>query len=1105
MDAKPNEADGDETLTEARLELATEAAQIGVWDWDLATNAFVYSPIARAICGLPREGPIAYEDVVRVTHPDDYPTTRAQSLRALDPSIRDTTPYEYRILRPDGEVRWVIAHGRAVFDEREGEPRAIRYVGTLQDITERRRWEEAERSLLLRQRQVEADLAEREAMLSGMFDAAELFIAVVELSDESFVYVLWNKATAAYYGIPPERSNVDARELALDAGVIEAWRSSMWEIWRSGAARTMEYQFGRAGENPSWYLGTYTPLPAGPSGRARMSFVVIDITARKLAEEGLKQSERRLRFLDQLFDATKELEAPEAIMGATTRLLGEHLDVDVCAYADMEEDEDGFTIRGDWAREGAASIVGSYSLAAFGERAVRDLRAGRPLISHDNSKEGPAFLAIGLYATICMPLIKNGKLTALMAIHRTRVQRWTDEELALLEEVAERSWAHIERVRSEADLRQSEQHFRSLYNSIESGFYIAELGSRDGKIDYRYVEVNPAMARLPGLSDAVGKWRRDIEAAPAEYWFDLFAEVMETGTPARVEHLHEGLQTWFEVYAYPLEDDRFAVLFSDISHRKVEEERRAQEDAAFRAELEQAIVARTSEVQQAEARLRAISESSQMYQGLLTPGGVVLFVNMTALQGIGAASGEVVGRPLWETPWFATTPDAKERVKDVVARAAKGETIASTIALNLPNGLRHFDFAIRPIRDGDGQIIHIMPEAIDVTARVEAEAQLRQSQKLEAMGQLTGGVAHDFNNLLMIMSGGLNMLERKDDPARREMLFGRMRDAVERGAKLTQQLLAFSRKHELAPVNVDFAGHVEAMRELLNRSLGGQVRVALDVAPELKPVYVDPAGLQQALLNLAVNARDAMPEGGVITIRARNGAPHDLDAQCVSLSVVDTGVGMSNEVAARVFEPFFTTKEVGKGSGLGLAQVHGFAQQSGGKVEIESAPGKGTVVTLVLPMSTHTAAPPNPMVRREPSLAERSGAGRALLVEDDADVAALTAPMLEELGWQVIWAASGEEALAILRDRADIDLVFSDVMMPGGINGLELAMRVRGEQPALPVLLTSGYAAPVAKQAAAAGVALLTKPFGLEALERGIAETRQSWGQRASAKLSEAQ
>jgi PAS domain S-box-containing protein len=302
----------DAAWAETRLSLATEAAQLGIWDWDLATNAFVYSPIARAICGFAGDGEITFDDVVAVTHPDDYPRTSAQSRRALDPNIRDETPYEYRIIRRDGEVRWVVAHGRAVFAESAGEIRPTRYVGTLQDITERRRLEEAERSYARRQRQIEAELAEREALLRTVFDAAELFIAVVELTEESFIYVLSNKATADYYGFQSDRTDVDARELALDRDVITAWRASMLEIWQSGAPRTMEYQFGRAGEIPSWYLGTYAPLPTGASGRPRMSFVVIDITTRKVADE-----QQRLLMREVDHRAKNALAVVQAVVNLT--------------------------------------------------------------------------------------------------------------------------------------------------------------------------------------------------------------------------------------------------------------------------------------------------------------------------------------------------------------------------------------------------------------------------------------------------------------------------------------------------------------------------------------------------------------------------------------------------------------------------------------------------------------------------------------------------------------------------------------------------------------------------------------------------------------------
>jgi len=374
----------------------------------------------------------------------------------------------------------------------------------------------------------------------------------------------------------------------------------------------------------------------------------------------------------------------------------------------------------------------------------------------------------------------------------------------------------------------------------------------------------------------------------------------------------------------------------------------------------------------------------------------------------------------------------------------------------------------------------------EVAERLKAEELLRQSQKLEAIGQLTGGVAHDFNNLLMVVSGGLNLLERSDDPERREMLVTRMREAVARGSTLTQQLLAFSRKQELKPEVIDFKEHLVSMGDLLDRSLGGNVGVEADTPEDLWPVYADQTALQLAVLNLAVNARDAMPDGGTIVIRARNGAPHDAKAACVSISVIDTGVGMNAETRARIFEPFFTTKDIGKGSGLGLAQVHGFAEQSGGRVEVDSAPGRGTTVTLVLPRSDRPV--PQPANVRASETA--SQAGNVLLVEDDAEVAAMTGEMLTHLGFEVTHAISAEAALRALAEQPKADLVFSDVMMPGGMSGLELARELRRTRPDVPVVLTSGYSAKIVRDAKDASVPLLPKPFTIEKLAEALRAAR---------------
>lgn len=367
--------------------------------------------------------------------------------------------------------------------------------------------------------------------------------------------------------------------------------------------------------------------------------------------------------------------------------------------------------------------------------------------------------------------------------------------------------------------------------------------------------------------------------------------------------------------------------------------------------------------------------------------------------------------------------------------------------------------------------------------RARIEETLRQTQKIEAIGQLTGGIAHDFNNLLMVITGGLDMLDRRDDAERRQRLMNGMRQAAQRGSALTRQLLAFSRRQSLAPEPVDLARRISQMRELLDRSLRGDVHVQQEFAPNLWPIEVDPGELELVILNLAVNARDAMPDGGTILLQARN-APDQLvlghRGDFVRLAVIDSGTGIPEDVRNRVFDPFFTTKEIGKGSGLGLAQVYGFARQSGGTVWIDSECGQGTSVVLLLPRASTSPHPSREPVTVEDAV--KVSAGNVLLVDDDEEVAALVGEMLAHLGYQVTNAASAAAALGALANGRGIDIVFSDVMMPGGMNGLELAREVRARGFEVPVLLTSGYAEAVRLSAEAEGVQILAKPYRLEEL-----------------------
>lgn len=377
----------------------------------------------------------------------------------------------------------------------------------------------------------------------------------------------------------------------------------------------------------------------------------------------------------------------------------------------------------------------------------------------------------------------------------------------------------------------------------------------------------------------------------------------------------------------------------------------------------------------------------------------------------------------------------------------------------------------------------------EVVRREAAEAALKQGQRLEALGQLTGGVAHDFNNLLMVIQGSAHRIKRTlSADARLARSFQAIEEAVNRGSTLTRQLLSFSRRQPQDPVVVDLKFRLPQMQEMLQASLRGDIVVRTEIAPELGRVKIDVNEFELALLNLAVNARDAMSDGGQLIIGARNvgasEAPPGLSGEYVAIAVQDTGCGIPDEILDRVFEPFFTTKEVGRGTGLGLSQVYGFARQSGGTAIVESQQGRGTRVTIYLPRTFDESASASPAEAAE----ELRFTGKVLLVEDNRDVWEVTRGLLEDLGFSVDLLSDAESALRHLQksDQA-YRFLLSDIVMPGPMNGLELARRVR-ELPgtSLPIILATGYSAQ-AQAASDEGFVLLRKPYGVLEIRKAAA------------------
>jgi PAS domain S-box-containing protein len=393
---------------------------------------------------------------------------------------------------------------------------------------------------------------------------------------------------------------------------------------------------------------------------------------------------------------------------------------------------------------------------------------------------------------------------------------------------------------------------------------------------------------------------------------------------------------------------------------------------------------------------------------------------------------------------------------------------------------------IDPIRDDENRHIGFAKITRDISERREVQQklekiqrQLAESQKLDALGQLTGGVAHDFNNLLMVVAGSLHVLKKNagDDPKSLRAVQA-IEAASQRGAALTRQLLTFARRQSVNPQTIDLKEHIHSIRDVLDTGLGSAVELHIDVAEDIWPITVDTAEFETALVNLAINARDAMPQGGSVTLQAKNVFIDDDERKGdhVAIKVKDTGVGIPPDVLAKIFDPFFTTKPIGKGTGLGLSQVHGFAHQAGGTIAVESELGSGTCFTVCLPRSVS-------LLSRQEKIANAVGGGIVLLVEDNPDVATASTGLLEQLGYSVRWVSDADAALKEI-ELDDVDLVLSDIVMPGKLDGLGLARTIKERRPRLPILLASGYSE--AAQNARAEFPILRKPYQIHELNEAL-------------------
>jgi len=503
-------------------------------------------------------------------------------------------------------------------------------------------------------------------------------------------------------------------------------------------------------------------------------------------------------------------------------------------------------------------------------------------------------------------------------------------------------------------------------------------------------------------------------------------------------------------------------------------------------------------LRESEEQLRKLYRETPLPLYSLAPDGRIEQASDAWLDLIGYERAEAVGRVLTDF----MTEDSRTRYEQTAwpILHADGEIKEAEFQFVKKSGAV-LDVLLSARVQKSGAVVRTLSGSIDITARKRTEEALRQSQRMEAIGQLTGGVAHDFNNLLMVISGATFMLGRITPEPGTGRALQLITNAVKRGQVLTSQLLSFARRQTLETSVVDLVELLPNMSEMLRRSLRGNIEIKVSAPETPCRIRIDRTEFELALLNLGVNARDAMPDGGALTVSVKNVTlageieTDGLHGNFVIIDVSDTGTGIPSDILSRVFEPFFTTKAAGKGTGLGLSQAYGFAKQSGGTAMIRSKPGHGTTVSLYLPLTDEPVDVPRWDAFEDDG--DAADQGLVLLVEDNEEVAAISSSYFEQMGYQAHHVSNGAEALHKLKTNGAYNLVFSDILMPGSVGGLELARIVREHHPELPVLLTSGYSQS-AQQAVREGFSIVQKPYDLRDLSMAVRELHSRLGTTSS-------
>ena len=856
---------------------------------------------------------------------------------------------------------------------------------------------------------------------------------------------------------------------------------------RTGDEYDIEYRIIRPDGSTGWVQVRARTMIEADGRSPHLVGISLDVTERAVADI-------RRRALVELGDAIRDGTDPDEVAFTAARILGTTLGVSRAGYGTVDLTRETITIERDWNAPGIRSLAGVLHFRDYGSY-IDDLKRGETGVFADAETDprtaatANALQAISATAVVNMPVTEHAGLVALLYLNHATARRWSPGELAFVREVAERTRVAVERRRAEQDLvelaasleRRVEERTRERDRAWKLSRDLQAVVDQNGI----FVTVNQAWTAILGWRPDEVVGRHHLAFEHADHHADSVSALraaLESGLPAyETRCLHaDGSTRWISWVAASQD----AMVYA--SGRDVSQER------------------------EREAILRDTQDFARL--ALSAVGGVGVWIHEAATDRFSydAAIAHLYALDPQRGPKGIPRVEFLANVHPD-DRAALTTTMASGLVhpgdLELEYRICHPNGVIRWVlsrghtyHDAEGQPVRRTGVGVETTKQRQTEEALRQSQKMEAVGQLTGGVAHDFNNLLTVIRSSVDLLKRRDLPEERRVRYvGAISDTVDRAAKLTGQLLAFARRQALKPEVFAASDGVQGLRDMIGTLSGSRFLVTTELPEEPCFVEADRSQFDTALVNLAVNARDAMDGEGQLTIRveAVDHKPpvraHDgVDGAFVAISVIDVGSGIPPERLDQIFEPFFTTKAVGQGTGLGLSQVFGFAKQSGGEILVESEVGRGTTFTLYLP---RVPAPEQASNDHEPApLVDGHGTG-VLVVEDNAEVGSFAVQTLTDLGYVPVLAGNAEEALAELaRDASRFDVVFTDVVMPG-MNGIELGGEIRRRYHDLPVLLASGYSHVLA-QNGTDGFELLHKPYSVEQLSRLLRKVA-AWQRRS--------